>query len=898
VVIINEDDYLEHIGTPRHSGRYPWGSGEEGSTRHQDFLGDVAELKKSGLKDKDIPGALGMTSTQYRARITMANAEKKQAQVAQALKLHDKGMSHVAAAKQMGIPESTYRSLLKAGADDKANQLTTISNMLKQEADKKTYVDIGSGVENHLAVSKDRLRVAVAMAKEDGYLVHEVPDPQVTTGFDTNRKVLVPPGVTQRDVFLNRDKIQQLSVVSGDHGRTFEPDLPPLPIHPNRVLVKYAEDGGGEKDGIIHVRDGVPDVSLGKNRYAQVRVQVGKSHYLKGMAMYNDDIPEGHDLVFHTAKSKKDLGPDKLEAMKELTDDPTLPFGSVIKRQITEGSGPNRKVTSSMNLVNEEGDWKKWNRNISAQALSKQSPALAREQLSKTYAARKTELDEIMALNNPAVREKLLQKYAEATDKSAVHLKAAALDRQNWHVILPIETMKPTEIYAPKYNNGEKVALIRYPHGGKFEIPELTVNNRQPEAKRLLGDAHDAVGIHHSVAKHLSGADFDGDTILVIPNNHNKLKSTRPLDDLKDFDPQRLYKLPEGHKFSGNKQALMGDVSNLITDMTLQNAPHDQIAHAVKHSMVVIDAEKHDLDYRRSFRDNGIAALKERYQGRHPSGALKGAATLISRAKSQERVPDRKPRPYKQGGPINRETGQLEFVPSGKTRPGPHGTRIPKMHKTTKLAERDDAHSLVSAANTPMERIYADHSNRLKALANQARLHQINTPSMKRSSQAAKVYAVEATSLASKLALATRNSPLERQANTLANQAIRKRREANPDLKGDTLNKVKFQELEKARDRLGAHKKLIEITPQEWAAIQAGAISNSQLHKILDNADLEVVRKLATPRPDRMMTRAKTVKAQGLLDRGFTRAEVAQRLGVSVATLDLATIADATDEED
>lgn len=899
-MIFNEDDYLSHYGTPRHSGRYKWGSGgEENATRHQDFLADVAELKKSGLKDKDLPGALGMTSTQYRARITMANAEKKQAQVAQALKLHDKAMSNVAAAAQMGIPESTYRSLLKAGADDKANQLSSIHNMLKKEADEKTYVDVGSGVENHLGVSKDRLRVALAMAEADGYKVEEVKDPQVATGFDTNRKCLLPPGVTQRDLFLNRDKIQQLSVVSSDKGRTFEGkgDLPPLPVHPDRVTVKYSEDGGSAKDGVIYVRDGVPDITLGKSRYAQVRIQVGDGHYLKGMAMYNDDLPKGTDLLFHTAKAKKDLGPNKLDAMKPLEADPTLPFGSVIERQIYEGTGRERKATSAMNIVNEEGQWKKWNRNISAQALSKQSPALAREQLNKTFDARKAEYNEIMSLNNPVVRKKLLQKYAEATDKSAVHLKAAALDRQNWHVILPIESMKPTEIYAPKYNHGERVALIRYPHGGTFEIPEVTVNNRHPEAKRLLGNAPDAVGIHHSVAQHLSGADFDGDTILVIPNDRGKLKSKRPLDELKVFDPQRLYKLPAGQKFSGNKQTLMGDVSNLITDMTLQKAPNEHIARAVKHSMVVIDAEKHDLDHRRSFQDNGIAALKSRYQGRHASGMLKGASTLISRAKSEKRVVDRKARPYKEGGPINRETGQLEWVPSGKTRSGPNGTRIPRMHKSTKLAETTDAHTLVSDAKTPMERIYADHSNRLKDLANQARLSQINTPTLKRSASAAKVYATEAASLSAKLAIAKRNSPLERQANTIAGQAIRKRREANPELKGDVLNKVKYQELTKARDRIGAQKELIEISPKEWAAIQAGAISNSHLEQILDNADLEIVRKMATPRPDRMMTRGKTAQAQGLLDQGYSKAEVAKRLRVSVSMLDLATSGDDTEED-
>ena len=104
-------------------------------------------------------------------------------------------------------------------------------------------------------------------------------------------------------------------------------------------------------------------------------------------------------------------------------------------------------------------------------------------------------------------------------------------------MILPVSSMKPTEIFAPNYDNGTRVALIRYPHGGKFEIPELIVNNRNREASRLLKDAKDGVGIHHSVAEHLSGADFDGDTVLVIPNGKGKIKADPMLEGLKNFNP-------------------------------------------------------------------------------------------------------------------------------------------------------------------------------------------------------------------------------------------------------------------------------------------------------------------------------------------------------------------------
>lgn len=37
-------------------------------------------------------------------------------------------------------------------------------------------------------------------------------------------------------------------------------------------------------------------------------------------------------------------------------------------------------------------------------------------------------------------------------------------------------------------------------------------------------------------------------------------------------------------------------VSNLITDMTVEGASLTEIARVVKHSMVVLDAEKHNRD--------------------------------------------------------------------------------------------------------------------------------------------------------------------------------------------------------------------------------------------------------------------------------------------------------------
>lgn len=885
MVTINEEDYLAHYGTPRHSGRYPWGSGGDKTTpRNATFLDTVRDLRRQGLTDSEIAKGLGLeSSTQLRAKYSMYDNERQMARILMAEELKAKGNSNGAIAARMGLPgESSVRALLAPGAKEKAQALTNISDMLKRQVEEKKFLDIGTGQEAHIGISKEKLNVAVAMLKEQGYEVHTVNHPQQGTGFDTKMKVLTPPGTTQRDVFLNRDKIQHVAEFTNDGGHTYGKIHPPIAINPNRVKVVYKEEGGDKADGVIYVRPGVQDVSLGKTPYAQVRVQVGDGHYLKGMAMYKDDLPPGVDLVFNTNKTNTG---NKLDAMKKLESDPDYPFGSVVRQVLANQGTSKERVTSAMNLVYEAGDWDKWSENLSSQILSKQSPNLAKAQLDITYEKRKKEFDRINALTNPVVKKRLLESFATGSDSAAVHLKAAALPRSNWFAILPINSLAPTKVYAPNYNDGEKVVLIRYPHGGTFEIPELTVDNKNREARRLLGDAKDAIGIHHQVAQRLSGADFDGDTVLVVPNNARKIRHSPALEELKKFDPQS-YKYPEGSpKVKINKQQEMGKVSNLITDMTLKGAPHSKIVRAIRHSMVVIDAEKHNLNYKLSAERNGIAALKEEYQG----GKSAGAATLISRKKSITYVPDRKLRPQSQGGPIDPKTGKKIYVETGKTRRDKDGNIIPKQLRVKKLAETDDAHTLTGKpVPTRMEMIYADHSNRMKALANEARLAAFKTPHHKWDPSAARVYKKEVDSLNAKLALVVLNRPLERQAHVISRAIVKSKIDANPNLDKDSIKKIQFKELENARIRTGAKSRKIIIEPEEWNAIQAGAISESKLTQILAKADLDVVRKLATPRRKLLMTPSKTARAQQMLARGATRAEVARALGVSLTTLDTA----------
>lgn len=863
---------LEHYGTPRHSGRYPYGSGKDPYQSSKSFLGSVRELKQQGLSEKTIAEGFGMTINQLRARVSIANSERRKGDYYEAMKLKEKGWSNTAIAEKLGTSESNVRNILKPGYEIKAEAIQTVAGMLQKDLDRGRILDIGSGVAGpHMGVSDTKLAAAVEVLRDQGYEVYNLKVMQAGTGMYTNIKCIAPKGMTYKDVYSNRDKIGLSEEWSEDGGLSAVGLEPVKKISADRVTIRYAEDGGINKDGVIEIRRGVEDLSLGQAKYAQVRIGVEGDKYLKGMAVYSDDIPDGYDIIFNTNKSK-DVPKEKV--LKSMENDPENPFKAVVRqRHYIDADG--KEQLSAINLVREEGEWAEWSKNLSSQFLSKQPPKMAEKQLKIVSDAKQETFDEIMSYTNPTVRKSMLMEFADECDSAAVHLKAAALPRQCTHALLPLPDTKPDEIYAPNYRTGEEVALVRYPHAGPFEIPVVKVNNRMKKGNEFMAQAKDAVGIHPKVAERLSGADFDGDFVLVIPTKGTGIKSSPALEGLKNFDPKTAYPKYEGMKVmtEHSKQIEMGKVSNLITDMTIRGAKPDEIARAVRHSMVVIDAVKHELNHKQSYIDNGIAELKAKYQ----EG---GASTLISRAQAEERVPTRKLR-------IDRETGEKVYIPKNDTYTivDKKGNTITKVRETksTKLAEKSDAFELSSG--TYIEEIYATHSNRLKALANQARKEALATPNLKYNPSAKVAYAPEVSSLKLKLNEAQKNQPLERAAQLIANKTVAIQRAANPDLDKDDVKKLRFKALSAARARVGAGKKLIDITDREWEAIQAGAVSNNTLSQILRNTDMEKVKKRCLPRDKQTLSASRIAQIRSMINNGYTQAEVADIVGVSTSTI-------------
>lgn len=891
------NDELMHYGTPRHSGRYPWGSGENPYQSSTGFYGMAKQLKSDGMSDKEIAESFGMSTREYKSAYSNAKNEVRAANRAEALRLKDKGYSNTAIGQRMGVNESTVRSWMDEGIAERSSISKNTAKALKSAVDDKKYIDIGGGVENQMGISRTALDNAVKMLKDEGYTVHYIQTEQLGTGHKTSIKVLAPPDTTYSEVWNHKADIEFPGFHSEDKGRTIDKIGKPVSISSKRIKINYAEEGGKDKDGVIELRRGVDDISLGKAKYAQVRIAVDGTHYLKGMAMYRDDMPDGVDIIFNTNKAKGTpmLGEKDNSVLKPMKKDQDNPFGATIKgerelilaqRYYTDKNG--KRQQSALNIVNEEGDWNTWRKSLSSQMLSKQSPMLAKKQLKLAYDLKQDEFDSIMKLENPVIRQQLLDKFADGCDSAAVHLKAAGLPRQASKVILPFPSMKENEVYAPSFRDGEEVVLIRYPHGGTFEIPRLKVNNKVPDAKKTLHNAQDAIGINAKVAERLSGADFDGDTVLVIPTSTAKIKTSKPLDGLKDFDPQRDYKaypgMPEVKGSGFNKQQQMGNVSNLITDMTIKGATPDELARAVRHSMVIIDAEKHNLNYKQSAIDNNIAELKKKYQG----GSNRGASTIISRASATAYVPVRKEltntkymtddekKRYSKGEKIYRETGETYI--SKKT-----GKEVKRISKSTKMAETSDANTLSSGYL--IETVYSEHANKLKALANKARAESRSTDYIPYSKEAHVKYKDQVDSLNSKLNIALKNRPLERKAQLIANAKVKNVYAANPDMDSDDLKKLKGRCLTEARLQTGASKQQIKIEPKEWEAIQAGAISTNKLKSIVQNSDLDVLKQLAMPREMRGVTPAQESRIKVLESRGYTLAEIADAVGVSTGTI-------------
>lgn len=908
------EDSLMHEGVLERSGRYPWGSGEHPFQRLGGLYAEYKKKKDEGLSDGEIAKQFDMTVGELRARNEYFVAMRFNKNMAEARTLADKGKSPQDISKTLGVSVSTVKNYLAASEKPRKQRIIATREALIDALEETGMVDVGKGTDARMGIKRTALDAAVQTLKDEGYEVYSnIHIRQGGTENFTTAKVLCKPGISKGDVLHNKDQISVINSHSSDGGETIDKVKPPINVPLSRVTIRYADDpvSGKDYDGVIELRRGVPDLDLGNAHYAQVRIAIdaGKDgkRYAKGMAVYADDLPDGVDIRVNTNKLREQ-GVEK--ALKKQESDPTNPFGSTYH---TDDTGlytasvsytdpeTGKKKQSALNFLRDEGTWEHWDKNLPSQFLGKQSPALAKQQLNIAATIKEREYDEIKSLTNPVLRSSLLESFAGDCDSAAECLKAHALPRQQTHVILPSRSIKENEIYAPRYEDGEEVCIVRFPHGGIFEIPRLTVNNRNREAKKMISNqARDAVCINPKTAGQLSGADFDGDTVLVLPTKKHNIATRSPLEGLKDFETTTAYattkeeqaKLNIWDKGTPREQREMGVISNLITDMTLKGADDNELTRAVRHSMVIIDTGKHKLNYKQSAIDNGIDELKRKYQGKTQGGA----STLLSRAGKEVDVTGRK-----SYGNIDPETGKYVYVTDTEAVPkrkkvGGEWTTVyePKTRKSTMMKEADDAYSITSGGSkrdpgTTMEGVYAEYANRMKALANKARKDSLNSKPPKADPSAKEAYAREVDHLNWQLNEAKKNAPLERKALALAEMKVRMTKkqayiEGNPMSKGEE-SKLLDKEVKKARKAVGADRYQIKISPKEWEAIQSGAVPVTKQKELFRLADADQLKEYAMPKTPKKLSKSILSVAQSMLDRGYTWEEVAKRFDVSVSTL-------------
>ena len=969
------DGELNHTGVAhdenppgRGSGRFGWGTGKNAYQHYKDWLTRVRREQQENVDYIDEKGRrytgntaiakrMGMSTTEFRTALEIANEEVRSVAADKAREFRfnngkddsdgtkmslDKVVKEMQKAGFDYNNDSSIRALLNEAVAERKAQSKVVADQIKKMVDSNGMYDVGTDAAMALNISETKLKQALHRLKLQGYEIYGRGYSQVTNpGQQTNTQVICPPGTPYKDIYNKEIHFFQNEnvMVTADGSKIKKAFEYPASLDSKRVMIRYAEDGGKAMDGVVEIRRGVDDCSLKNDagvdsNYAQVRVLVDGTHYIKGMAVYSDGKgwPDGVDMVFNTNKTKDVpmLGPKDNSVLKPIKKDGENPFGTLIKDHERGGQSywtdaDGNQHLRVINKKSDEGDWNEWAKKLPAQFLSKQPQQLIDNQLAISIADRKAEFESIKNLTNPTIKRELLSSFADDCDTTASKLKASGFQGQRYQVILPLRTINDNEVFAPNFKDGTRLALVRFPHEGTFQIAECKVNNKQAEGRKVItAQAKDAIGISANVAEKMSGADFDGDTVLCIPlTGKVKVHSKDQLKDLEGFDPKVEYGpasaggRPYKHLSKQATQGEMGRISNLISDMTILGAPDDQIARAVKYSMTVIDADKHNLDYQRCFKEMKIKELKDEWQGRYNEKGnwSTAAATLITRANSEATVLKR------QGSPRINQKGKPWYDPSK-----PEGTQIFKVaddleyeeqkkkkdpktkefitdpetgkyvwektgkiktrtQRSTQMRETDNAETLMSPLKSPVERAYGNYANTLKALAIEARKEEVYTGTLKRNPSAAKTYAREVKSLEDQLAIAQANQPREKQAQYIAGCRLKVLKAEYPNLEKKDYKKKADQYLKDARIQVGAKRTVINITDREWEAIQSGAVSDNKLKQIIRYSDKDRVRDLATPKQQKgHLTDGQRAQIKAL-SKTMSNAMLAEKFGVSVSTI-------------
>lgn len=502
--ITSESNILEHYGTKRHSGRYPWGSGDNPYQHSGDFLSRVEVLKKKGLSEKDIlesindslPKEYQMSLSEFRVAKRTAIHERKTSEYEQIHKLKDEDhLGWTEIANQLGMSESSVRSKYAGNADKKAQRAKNIAETLKKEVDKKGMIDVSEGANFALGVTDTELQdAAYTLEAEYGYKRYGVGIKQPTNNRQqTNIMVLAKPEFDQKYAYNHQEQIDSLGDYhTDDGGETFTKLQRPSSLDSSRVAIRYGDEGGLDKDGVMEIRRGVPDLDLGKSHYAQVRILVDGDHYLKGMAVYSDDLPDGVDVKLDYKRSEQENGIPELKQKWQIRVDEegAIHYGgasTLLSRRKQTVRVPERRGSVRVDKETGEYIYKESGRTFT-------DPKTGKERKAEDTVSLISETKDARTLSSGTIQENL---YADFSNK----LKAMANQARKEAVNMKGLEYSPSaaKTYAPevaslkeKYNNmiankpKERKAMLIANANIKAKIQEQGLDPNISEDKKVI----------------------------------------------------------------------------------------------------------------------------------------------------------------------------------------------------------------------------------------------------------------------------------------------------------------------------------------------------------------------------------------------------------------------------
>ena len=235
------NDILAHYGTKRHSGRYPWGSGDNPYQHSGDWLSRIDQMRRNGMSEKDIADGEGMSIKDLRAYESIAKQYRKVDDLARIKSLQADGLNNSEIARKLGVNESTIRSMLEREEKFRNESAFSTAEFLRNQIDSKGPIDIGKGVEAELHVSRDRLDQARYILEGEGYTFYPLGVPQVTNpGQQTNFQIICPPGMTYKEAYdaAKNNGVHYIhEYASNDGGETFKTFQYPSSLDSKRIKI-------------------------------------------------------------------------------------------------------------------------------------------------------------------------------------------------------------------------------------------------------------------------------------------------------------------------------------------------------------------------------------------------------------------------------------------------------------------------------------------------------------------------------------------------------------------------------------------------------------------------------------------------------------------------------------